>query len=181
MVKNGWKETVISCEMLPKDSQSLSFVLVHVWKMKEKADTSQAMLDEHENPIKKGKSKKSSSIYLDKAVSDEEKLKIDKMFEAKKHAMLPTKSIKKIKTELNCTDQKQDAVCDETSKSAYHAVQYLTLWKNDRSNWKFKKTRQVWLLQNMYCKEKVLYVLDALYWNACHVKMLWKLFVFLYM
>ena len=107
--------------------------------MKEKADTSQAVLDEHENPIKKGKSKKSSSIYLDKTVSDEEKLKIDKMFEAKKHAMLPTKSMKKIKTELNCTDQKQDAVCDETSKSAYHAVQYLTLWKNDRSNWKFKK------------------------------------------
>ena len=78
MVENGWKETVISCEMLPKDSQSLSFVLVHVWKMKEKADTSQAVLDEHENPIKKGKSKKSSSIYLDKTVSDEENLKLIK-------------------------------------------------------------------------------------------------------
>ena len=128
--------------------------------MKKKVDTSEAVLDEHEIPIKKEKSKKSNSVYLDKTVSDEEKLMIDKMFEAKEHAMLPTKAIKKIKTELKCKDQKQSAVCDETSKSSYHAVQYLTLWKNDRSNWKFKKTRQVWLLQNMYCKEKVLYVAE---------------------
>ena len=124
--------------------------------MKKKTDTNEAVLDEHEISIKKEKLKKSNSVYLDKTVSDEEKLKIDKMFEAKEHAMLPTKSIKK--TELKCKDQKQNAVCDETSKSAYHAVQYLTLWKSDRSNWKFKKTRQVWLLQNMYCKEKVLNV-----------------------
>ena len=125
--------------------------------MKKKADTSEAVLDEHEIPSQKGNSKKSSSIYLDKAISSEEKLKIDKMFEAKEHAMLPTKSVKKIKTELKNKEQKQNTVCDETSKSTYHAVQYLTLWKNNRSKWKFKKTRQVWLLQNMYCKEKVLY------------------------
>jgi hypothetical protein len=30
------------------------------------------------------------------------------------------------------------------------AVEYLRLWEEDRSNWKFKKHRQVWLLQNMF-------------------------------
>lgn len=30
------------------------------------------------------------------------------------------------------------------------AVAYLMAWKKDRSNWTFKKTRQIWLLRNIY-------------------------------
>lgn len=35
------------------------------------------------------------------------------------------------------------------------ALDYLRLWENDRSNWRFQKIRQVWLLQNMYNSKKV--------------------------
>ena len=38
------------------------------------------------------------------------------------------------------------------------AVEYLIQWKKDRSNWTFKKLRQVWLLKNMYDKTKVCYL-----------------------
>ncbi|KAG9276188.1 hypothetical protein AMEX_G8478 [Astyanax mexicanus] len=35
------------------------------------------------------------------------------------------------------------------------ALSYLTCWSEKREEWKFQKTRQVWLLQHMYDSEKV--------------------------
>lgn len=35
------------------------------------------------------------------------------------------------------------------------ALNYLTCWSEKREEWKFQKTRQVWLLQHMYDSEKV--------------------------
>lgn len=39
------------------------------------------------------------------------------------------------------------------------AAEYLVLWETDRRKWSFKKKTQYWLLQNMYDKKKVLYII----------------------
>ncbi|KAM6964216.1 protein cholesin [Tautogolabrus adspersus] len=36
-----------------------------------------------------------------------------------------------------------------------HALDYLTCWAENRTEWKFQKTRQTWLLQHMFDSEKV--------------------------
>ena len=44
----------------------------------------------------------------------------------------------------------------EATKATIHpGVDYLLTWHFDRSNWNFKKVRQVWLLQNMFVQEQV--------------------------
>ncbi|KAI8575911.1 hypothetical protein K450DRAFT_259356 [Umbelopsis ramanniana AG] len=35
------------------------------------------------------------------------------------------------------------------------AIDYLRTWKSDRSEWKFQKVRQIWLLANMYDEVKI--------------------------
>ena len=35
-------------------------------------------------------------------------------------------------------------------KARLAALQYLDQWTNDKSNWKFQKLRQIWLIENMY-------------------------------
>ncbi|CAH2307233.1 Hypothetical predicted protein [Pelobates cultripes] len=35
------------------------------------------------------------------------------------------------------------------------SLQYLKSWSEKRKDWKFQKTRQIWLLQNMYDQEKI--------------------------
>ncbi|XP_066545339.1 protein cholesin [Amia ocellicauda] len=39
--------------------------------------------------------------------------------------------------------------------AAQLALDYLNCWSEDRAAWKFQKTRQTWLLQHMYDREKV--------------------------
>ena len=44
----------------------------------------------------------------------------------------------------------------EATKATIHpGVDYLLTWHFDKSNWNFKKVRQVWLLQNMFDQEQV--------------------------
>ena len=51
----------------------------------------------------------------------------------------------------------------EASKSTIHpGVDYLHTWHFDRSNWNFKKVRQVWLLQNMFDQEQVSKIFQCL-------------------
>lgn len=60
-----------------------------------------------------------------------------------------SKKKKKVKKE----DDEDNDEQKEVAKDA--AIEYLNLWKDNRDEWKFKKVRQTWLLQNMYEKEKV--------------------------
>ncbi|KAL7886793.1 hypothetical protein AOLI_G00045140 [Acnodon oligacanthus] len=43
----------------------------------------------------------------------------------------------------------------KTSVAQKQALEYLTCWSEKREEWKFQKTRQVWLLQHMFDSEKV--------------------------
>lgn len=50
----------------------------------------------------------------------------------------------------------QAPASNEVNVNAQRAcIRYLQLWDTDRAKWHFQKVRQVWLLQNMYDKEKV--------------------------
>ena len=54
-------------------------------------------------------------------------------------------------------DQSSTEVSDDQSGAEviHPAIDYLRKWKHDRSNWSFKKIRQVWLLKNMMDTDKV--------------------------
>lgn len=61
--------------------------------------------------------------------------------------------IKKLKAKKN--KQKNAKKCEENATAIStprqeRAVEYLMQWKNDRSNWKFKKIYQLWLIKNTY-------------------------------
>lgn len=73
--------------------------------------------------------------------------------------------IKKLKAKKN--KQKNAKKCEENASAdktprQERAIEYLMQWKNDRSNWKFKKIYQLWLVKNTYdttkasisCKKK---------------------------
>ncbi|KAE9529687.1 hypothetical protein AGLY_011783 [Aphis glycines] len=61
--------------------------------------------------------------------------------------------IKKLKAKKN--KQKNAKKCEENASAIStprqeRAMEYLMQWKNDRSNWKFKKIYQLWLIKNTY-------------------------------
>lgn len=63
--------------------------------------------------------------------------------------------IKKLKAKKN--KQKNAKKCEENAISSprqERAIEYLMQWKNDRSNWKFKKIYQLWLIKNTYDSTK---------------------------
>ncbi|KAF0773421.1 Uncharacterized protein FWK35_00006066 [Aphis craccivora] len=66
--------------------------------------------------------------------------------------------IKKLKAKKN--KQKNAKKCEENATAVStprqeRAMEYLMQWKNDRSNWKFKKIYQLWLIKNTYDHLKV--------------------------
>ncbi|XP_026805787.1 uncharacterized protein C7orf50 homolog [Rhopalosiphum maidis] len=66
--------------------------------------------------------------------------------------------IKKLKAKKN--KQKNAKKCEKNATAIStprqeRAVEYLMQWKNDRSNWKFKKIYQLWLIKNTYDPLKV--------------------------
>ncbi|XP_042559077.1 uncharacterized protein C7orf50 homolog [Clupea harengus] len=44
---------------------------------------------------------------------------------------------------------------EDQSKATEKALEYLSCWSERKSEWKFQKIRQTWLLQHMYDAEKV--------------------------
>lgn len=61
--------------------------------------------------------------------------------------------IKKLKAKKN--KQKNSKKCEENATAIStprqeRALEYLMQWKNDRTNWKFKKIYQLWLIKNTY-------------------------------
>ncbi|XP_044748245.1 uncharacterized protein C7orf50 homolog isoform X2 [Coccinella septempunctata] len=56
-------------------------------------------------------------------------------------------------------DQKKK---ESDNESQQKALNYLSKWKHARSEWKFEKLRQVWLVQNIYDSGKI----DEKYWET---------------
>ncbi|XP_050420448.1 uncharacterized protein C7orf50 [Adelges cooleyi] len=66
--------------------------------------------------------------------------------------------IKKLKSKKNklknAKKQEENANATITPRQE-RAIEYLLQWKNDRSNWKFKKIFQLWLIKNIYNPIKI--------------------------
>lgn len=66
--------------------------------------------------------------------------------------------IKKLKAkkqkQKNAKKREENSAAINTSRHE-RAIEYLMQWKNDRSNWKFKKIFQLWLIKNTYDSAKV--------------------------
>lgn len=60
---------------------------------------------------------------------------------------------KKIKVKK---EKKAEIKIKDTKMLKKKAINYLKLWKKDKSNWKFEKLRQIWLLQNMFNEAMVI-------------------------
>ena len=71
-----------------------------------------------------------------------------------------TKRVEDSNLNSNCDDNSATAA---DKKLLHPAINYLVAWKKDKSTWSFKKSRQVWLLKNMYDVTKVLYVVFLIY------------------
>ena len=68
------------------------------------------------------------------------------------------KEKKKKKKEKAIVDESEGKVTEGSEQeeaSVHPALVYLHNWLNEKSQWNFKKVRQVWLLQNMFNKDKV--------------------------
>ena len=86
-----------------------------------------------------------------KILAEVDQEEIDEVLAAQEFPMQKVSKKKKkeskvIKEETEPTDDSNDTP---------PAIDYLLSWKSKDKDWKFKKLRQTWLLQNMYDKEKV--------------------------
>lgn len=80
-------------------------------------------------------------------LSPEEK----RVMERKMKKILKKEEKKRLKTEGE-TQKKTEA---SGPTAPQQALDYLTCWAEKRTEWKFQKTRQTWLLQNMFDSEKI--------------------------
>lgn len=62
---------------------------------------------------------------------------------------------KQSKKKLKKGKKKKEGAELDRQQGALLCVEYLNQWKNERSNWKFVKAKQIRLVSNMFDKEKV--------------------------
>ncbi|XP_065805932.1 uncharacterized protein C7orf50 homolog isoform X2 [Labrus bergylta] len=74
-----------------------------------------------------------------------------RVLERKMKKILKKEGKKRLKDE-GVTPEKTEAPAPTAPQ---HALDYLTCWAENRTEWKFQKTRQTWLLQHMFDSEKV--------------------------
>jgi hypothetical protein len=89
------------------------------------------------------------------AKEKQELLEISKQKEAvreKKRNKRKQKKLEKAKQKETSKSIKSD---EKVEIAKTEALNYLECWKKKRSEWTFKKIRQVWLLQHMYNQETV--------------------------
>lgn len=75
---------------------------------------------------------------------------------------------KKNKKDKNSTESqanntprpKGDIPLEDASTAEYKAKEFLKAWNKDKTNWKFVKTRQNWLVHHLYNPEKVRLVIS---------------------
>lgn len=110
-------------------------------------DLKEEVLTELLNDAGKGKLKKVKKTKLKKRKINEGNLN-DKIED----------DSKKLKGEIEDESKiavSENDVINSSSSSCHPAIEYLISWKKNKNEWSFKKTRQIWLLKNMYDQTKV--------------------------
>lgn len=127
----------------------------------ESADLMESCTNEELDDKKEEKDKNKQPVTTEKdGMEEEEDLEDDDDEElSPEERRVLERKLKKIRKKEEKKKQKELAMSEkEESKSSIgqtQALEYLTCWSEKRDEWKFQKTRQVWLLQNMYDSEKV--------------------------
>lgn len=60
------------------------------------------------------------------------------------------KKLKASKKKLKKSQQCEESATSNSVSRQERSIEYLMQWKNDRSNWKFKKIYQLWLIKSTY-------------------------------
>ncbi|XP_077481462.1 protein cholesin isoform X2 [Stigmatopora argus] len=94
------------------------------------------------------KTEKKPEKNIEKKPEKKPEKKIEKKIEKKTEKKIVKKSDKKSPKEAVKPSPKIKKIADPNA--AQKALDYLTSWVNDRAAWKFQKTRQTWLLKNMF-------------------------------
>ncbi|KAM9489087.1 protein cholesin [Clarias gariepinus] len=97
-------------------------------------------------------------INEEEGVEDEDADENEEELSPEERRVLERKLKKILKKEEKKKQKEKEKSEKEDSKSYIaqtQALEYLTCWSEKRDEWKFQKTRQVWLLQHMYDSEKV--------------------------
>ncbi len=133
-------------------------------KRKKIEKESQKEIVEEKAEVKRQKSDKSekTTASLDsqgdmskegKKLTAEQLKKLNDMKERKREKRRKKKELKRQAKDTQKQVQEGTKAPDSSAKD--QAINYLRTWKSDRSNWKFNKVRQVWLLKNMYKESQV--------------------------
>ncbi|XP_062298188.1 uncharacterized protein C7orf50 homolog [Scomber scombrus] len=114
-------------------------------KRKKKQMTEQTEISDPPSPLP-GK-QETEGVEGEEDLSPEER----RVLERKMKKILKKEEKKKLKDEGK-TETKAETPAPTASQ---HALDYLTCWAKNRTEWKFQKTRQTWLLQHMFDSETV--------------------------
>nr|XP_061807235.1 uncharacterized protein C7orf50 homolog [Nerophis lumbriciformis] len=123
-------------------------------------DISLAAEEQQKTKVKKHKKKKTTDQEATKNIeisnppegSDDLSPEERRVLERKMKKMMKKEEKKKLKAAA-MTSRKSEESSGPTASQ--QALDYLTCWANDRTTWKFQKTRQTWLLQNMFDSEQI--------------------------
>lgn len=93
-----------------------------------------------------------------KSEKDDQKCTAGKMIPISLNKRKKKNYLRKLKAMKN--KQKKGKKCEENAVALStprqeRAIEYLMQWKNNRSNWKFKKIYQLWLIKNTYNSSRV--------------------------
>ncbi|KAK2855450.1 hypothetical protein Q7C36_007319 [Tachysurus vachellii] len=126
----------------------------------EAADLTESRTNEELENNKKKEAHQNKQTVITKRVEEEEGTEDEDNEElSPEERRVLERKLKKIRKKEEKKKQKETAKSEkEESKSSIaqtQALDYLTCWSEKRDEWKFQKTRQVWLLQHMYDSEKV--------------------------
>ncbi|XP_020493217.2 uncharacterized protein C7orf50 homolog isoform X1 [Labrus bergylta] len=116
-------------------------------KIKEKKRKKKQKAEETEISEAPGLPKGAPDVEGEEDLSPEER----RVLERKMKKILKKEGKKRLKDE-GVTPEKTEAPAPTAPQ---HALDYLTCWAENRTEWKFQKTRQTWLLQHMFDSEKV--------------------------
>lgn len=161
----------IKFESVPDDLQTQSTAQTENKKNVEKHIETASIIDKNiDSTLKKKKKRKSENIEHEKPkkkkvtfASDvksenDQKCTAGNMIPLSLNKRKKLNYIKKLKSKKN--KLKNSKKCEANAAATNtplqeRAIEYMLQWKNDRSNWKFNKKSQIWLIKNTYDPAKV--------------------------
>ncbi|KAM8837524.1 protein cholesin isoform 1-T2 [Spinachia spinachia] len=125
----------------------------HTKVKKKKMDIEEAPDQIPDVTIKTSKKKKKAKQTETHLVEGEEDLSLEekRVLERKMKKILKKEEKKRLKAEGE-TEQRAEA---PGSTAPQQALDYLACWAENRTEWKFQKTRQTWLLQHIFDFEQI--------------------------